>query len=124
MLKTVATAQLQISYEESGEATGWPVVLLHGFSYDIHAYDEVVPHLAGNGARVIRPYLRGYGPTRFHSTATLRSGQQAALGTDLVELLDALYIESAVLAGYDWGGPCSVHRRSPPSFACAWSRIR
>ncbi|WP_321869820.1 alpha/beta fold hydrolase [Paraburkholderia tropica] len=104
MLKTVATAQLQISYEESGEATGWPVVLLHGFPYDIHAYDEVVPHLASNGARVIRPYLRGYGLTRFHSTATLRSGQQAALGTDLVELLDALYIESAVLAGYDWGG--------------------
>jgi pimeloyl-ACP methyl ester carboxylesterase len=79
-------------------------VLLHGFPYDVHAYAEVAPRLAAAGARVIVPYLRGYGPTRFLSPATPRSGQQAALGTDLLALLDALGIGAAVLAGYDWGG--------------------
>jgi pimeloyl-ACP methyl ester carboxylesterase len=79
-------------------------VLLHGFPYDAHAYDEVAPRLAAAGCRVIVPYLRGYGPTRFLSPDTPRSGQQAVLGHDLLALLDALQIRDAVLAGYDWGG--------------------
>jgi len=104
MLKTVTTKQLVIAYDEQGEPTGWPVVLLHGFPYDIHAYDNVAQCLIVEGARVITPYLRGYGPTRFRSPTTMRSGQQAAMGADLLALLDALQIDRAVLAGYDWGG--------------------
>jgi pimeloyl-ACP methyl ester carboxylesterase len=95
---------LSVGYEASGDPDGWPVVLLHGFPYDIRAFDEVVPRLRANDARVIVPYLRGFGPTRFLSAETPRSGQQGALGADLVALLDALRIETAVLAGYDWGG--------------------
>ncbi|ALM86703.1 alpha/beta fold hydrolase [Bordetella sp. N] len=104
MLKRVTTPQLEIAYDEQGDPAGWPVVLLHGFPYDIHAYAEVAPLLTAQGARVLTPYLRGYGPTRFLAPTTLRSGQQAALGADLLALLDALEIEQAVLAGYDWGG--------------------
>jgi pimeloyl-ACP methyl ester carboxylesterase len=104
MLKNIATDLLDIAYEEQGDPGGWPVVLSHGFPYDIHAYDEVAPRLAAQGARVIMPYLRGYGPTRFLSPTTMRSGQQAALGADLLALLDALHIEQAILGGYDWGG--------------------
>jgi pimeloyl-ACP methyl ester carboxylesterase len=104
MLKNIATKLLDIAYDEQGESNGWPVVLLHGFPYDIHTYDEVTPRLVSQGARVITPYLRGYGPTRFLASTTLRSGQQAALGADLLALLDALQIEQAVLGGYDWGG--------------------
>jgi pimeloyl-ACP methyl ester carboxylesterase len=103
-LKTVQTRVLEIAFLEEGPANGWPVVLAHGFPYDVHAFDEVVPRLAQAGARVIMPYLRGFGPTRFLSKETMRSGQQAALGHDLVDLLDALRVEHAVLAGYDWGG--------------------
>lgn len=101
------TPTLNIAYVEHGPRTGWPVVLSHGFPYDVHAYDEVAPILADTGARVIVPYLRGFGPTRFLSAATRRSGQQAALGRDIIELLDALGIEHALLAGYDWGGLAS-----------------
>ncbi|MGI4861747.1 MAG: alpha/beta fold hydrolase [Janthinobacterium lividum] len=104
MLQHLSTPTLDIAFEESGAADGWPVVLLHGFPYDIHAYDEVAPRLVAQGARVIVPYLRGYGPTRFRSAHTPRSGQQAALGADLLALLDALRIEQALLGGYDWGG--------------------
>jgi pimeloyl-ACP methyl ester carboxylesterase len=103
-LKTIPTKVLEIAFLEEGPATGWPVVLAHGFPYDVHAYDEVAPHLAKAGARVITPYLRGFGPTRFLSADTMRSGQQAALGSDLIDLLDALDIQRAILAGYDWGG--------------------
>jgi pimeloyl-ACP methyl ester carboxylesterase len=103
-LKRIRTSTLEIAYEESGKADGMAVILLHGFPYDPRAYDDVVPPLAAIGCRVIVPYLRGYGPTKFHSADTPRSGQQAALANDLLELLDALGIESAVLAGYDWGG--------------------
>lgn len=95
---------LRVAYLEAGDPAGWPVLLLHGFPYDVHAYDEVVPLLADAGARAIVPYLRGYGPTRFLSAGTPRSGQQAALAADVVALLDALAIRSATLAGYDWGG--------------------
>jgi pimeloyl-ACP methyl ester carboxylesterase len=104
MTKHVSTELLDIAYEESGDPQGWPVALLHGFPYDVHAYDEVTPLLAAQGARVIVPYLRGYGPTRFLSADTPRSGQQAALAADLLALLHALRIERALLGGYDWGG--------------------
>jgi pimeloyl-ACP methyl ester carboxylesterase len=103
-LKTIRTKVLEIAFLEEGRATGWPVILAHGFPYDVHAYDEVAPRLAKAGARVIAPYLRGFGPTRFLSADTMRSGQQAALGHDLIDLLDALGIRRAILAGYDWGG--------------------
>src|SRR5262245_21934464 len=95
---------LDVGFEEHGDAQGWPVVLLHGFPYDVRAYDGVAPILTASGARVIVPYLRGYGPTRFLSPDTPRSGQQAALAADLLALLDALAIEKAVVAGFDWGG--------------------
>jgi len=104
MVKQVDAGVLRVAYEEHGGPEGWPAVLLHGFPYDVHAYDVVAPRLAGSGMRVIVPYLRGYGPTRFLSGATPRSGQQAALGADLLALLDALAIDQALVAGYDWGG--------------------
>jgi pimeloyl-ACP methyl ester carboxylesterase len=107
MLKNIATGLLDIAYEEQGDPNGWPVILSHGFPYDIHAYDDVTPRLTAQGARVLTPYLRGYGPTRFLAPTTPRSGQQAALGADLLALLDALQIEQAVLGGYDWGGRAS-----------------
>lgn len=106
-MKVAETNTLLISYQEVGASSGWPVILAHGFPYDIHAYDEVAPALAAAGARVIVPYLRGFGPTRFRDPARMRSGQQAALGSDLIGLLDALGIERAILAGYDWGGLAS-----------------
>jgi len=103
-IKHVRTATLDVAYEESGRADGSPVFLMHGWPYDPRCYDEVVPRLIAAGHRVIVPYLRGFGPTRFLSAETPRSGQQAALGNDLRELMDALSVERAVLAGYDWGG--------------------
>ena len=104
MIKRVRTGLLEIAYEESGPEAGSPVLLLHGFPYDPRAFDGVVPPLAAAGHRVIVPYLRGFGQTRFLDAATMRSGQQAALGRDVVELMDALEIPAAVLAGFDWGG--------------------
>ena len=104
MTEHVVAGSLHAAYESSGNPNGWPVVLLHGFPYDVRAYDAVAPILAAAGARVVVPWLRGYGPTRFPSAATPRSGEQAALGADLLALLDALGIGAAVLAGYDWGG--------------------
>jgi len=104
MLKRVAAGVLDIAYLEDGPADGPPVVLLHGFPYDVFAYEEVTPLLVAQGHRVIVPYLRGYGATRFLSDDTPRSGQQAALAHDLIALMDALSIPKAVLAGYDWGG--------------------
>ena len=103
-MNTVGTATLEIAYEESGPAVGPPVVLLHGFPDDVRAYDGVAPPLAAAGWRVLVPYLRGYGPTRFLDPETPRSGQQAVLGQDLKDFLDALGLERAALAGYDWGG--------------------
>jgi pimeloyl-ACP methyl ester carboxylesterase len=95
---------LDVAYEHSGPDGALPVLLLHGFPYDPRGYDDVVAIVTATGFRTIVPYLRGYGGTRFLSAETLRSGEQAALGQDLLELLDALHIEKAVLAGYDWGG--------------------
>ncbi|MBI3045224.1 MAG: alpha/beta hydrolase [Betaproteobacteria bacterium] len=104
MLKEIDAGVLCVAYEEHGSPAGTPVVLLHGFPYDVHAYHEVMPHLVQRQCRVITPYLRGYGRTRFRSADTPRSGQQAALAHDLLALMDALAIRDAVLAGYDWGG--------------------
>ena len=104
MMKTIDTPALRIAYEDTGPSDGQPVLLLHGWPYDVRAFDDVVPTLAQAGCRVIVPYLRGFGPTRFLSAATPRSGEQAALGTDALALMDALALPSAVLAGYDWGG--------------------
>lgn len=103
-LRHVRTPSLDIACEESGGADGAPVILLHGWPYDPRCYDDVVPLLAQAGCRVIVPYLRGFGATRFLSAETQRSGQQAALGNDLRELMDVLAIPRALLAGYDWGG--------------------
>src|SRR5213593_3553983 len=101
---TVRTPTLEIAYESHGRADGVPVVLLHGFPDDARAFDGVAPPLASAGCRVLVPYLRGYGPTRFRDAAEPRMAQQAAIGQDLLEFLDALGIASAGLAGYDWGG--------------------
>ena len=103
-LRTIRAGVLEIAYFETGPADGPPVLLMHGFPYDIHSYAEVAPMLAAAGCRVIVPYLRGYGATRFLDAATPRSGEQAALGADLLALMDALGLQRAVLAGYDWGG--------------------
>lgn len=103
-LRNVRAGVLDVAYHEVGDRDGPAVVLLHGFPYDVHSYIDVAPVLAEHGLRVIVPYLRGHGPTRFIASDVPRSGQQAALGTDVVELLDALDIDRAVLAGFDWGG--------------------
>ena len=103
-LRYVRTDALEVGYFEAGPTDGDVVALLHGFPYDIHSYVEVIPPLVAAGHRVIVPYLRGHGPTRFLDTATPRSGQQAAIGSDVIALLDALDIQRAVLAGFDWGG--------------------
>jgi pimeloyl-ACP methyl ester carboxylesterase len=103
-MKQIEAGLLSVAYRDIGPPEGSPVILLHGFPYDVHAYDEVGPALAGLGHRVIVPYLRGYGRTRFLSEATPRSGEQAVLGMDLLALMDALALPRAVLAGYDWGG--------------------
>lgn len=104
MLQYVRAGVLTVAYEESGPAAGPSVVLLHGFPYDVHAYEGVAPQLARAGCRVLTPYLRGYGPTQFRSPETPRSGQQAVLAQDLRAFLDAVASDRAILAGYDWGG--------------------
>jgi pimeloyl-ACP methyl ester carboxylesterase len=103
-LRYARTDVLDVAYYEAGPTDGEVAVLLHGFPYDIHSYVDVVPRLVEEGYRVIVPYLRGHGPTRFVDSSVPRSGQQAAVGADAVALLDALGIQRAVLAGYDWGG--------------------
>ena len=103
-LRQVDAGVLNIAYYEAGPADGPAVMLMHGFPYDIHSYVDVAPQLAAQGCRVIVPYLRGYGPTRFRDSATPRSGEQAAVGADMMALMDALGIKRAVFAGYDWGG--------------------
>jgi pimeloyl-ACP methyl ester carboxylesterase len=103
-LRHVDAGPLNVAYYEAGPSAGPVAVLLHGFPYDIHTYVDVAPQLASQGCRVIVPYLRGYGPTQFRDKATPRSGEQAAMGADLMALMDALKVQRAVFAGYDWGG--------------------
>jgi pimeloyl-ACP methyl ester carboxylesterase len=102
-LKQIDTGVLNVGYAEAGPADGPAVVLLHGWPYDIHSFVEVAPLLASPGYRVIVPYLRGYGTTHFLSSETVRNGQQSALAVDVIALMDALRIEKAILAGFDWG---------------------
>jgi pimeloyl-ACP methyl ester carboxylesterase len=96
--------QIEIAYERDGDPAGWPVVLLHGFPYDPRCYDGVAAMLAADGADVVVPYLRGYGPTRYRDRDVVRSGQQAALARDLRELVEALGLRGPIVAGFDWGG--------------------
>lgn len=102
-LKQINAGPLNVSYVDVGPPDGPPVLLLHGWPYDIHAFVEVAPILVAQGYRVIIPHLRGYGPTRFLSAHTLRNGQPAALAVDATDLMDALKIDRAILAGFDWG---------------------
>ena len=113
-LKQIDAGVLSVGYVEAGPAGGPPVLLLHGWPYDIHSFVEVAPLLGAAGHRVIIPYVRGYGSTRFLSAATLRNGQPSALAQDAIDLMDALKIQKAVLAGFDWGG------RSADIVAALW----
>jgi pimeloyl-ACP methyl ester carboxylesterase len=113
-VRQIDTGVLDVGYVELGPPNGRPVVLLHGWPYDIHSYAEAAPALGSAGYRVVVPYLRGYGPTRFRSEQTMRNGQQAALALDVIELMDALGIESAIVAGFDWGA------RSADIVAALW----
>jgi pimeloyl-ACP methyl ester carboxylesterase len=102
-LRQIDAGVLNIGYVDAGPAQGLPVILLHGWPYDIHAFEEVVPLLTASGYRAIVPHLRGHGTTRFLSSGTLRNGQQAALAADVIALMDALGIDKAIVAGFDWG---------------------
>jgi pimeloyl-ACP methyl ester carboxylesterase len=102
-LKQIDAGPLRVGYAEAGPTEGPPVILLHGWPYDIHSFVEVTPMLASAGCRVLVPYLRGYGSTRFLSSETFRNGQPSALAVDLVDFMNALKIEKAILAGFDWG---------------------
>jgi pimeloyl-ACP methyl ester carboxylesterase len=113
-LKQINAGTLSVAYAEAGPNDGPAVLLLHGWPYDIHSFVDVAPALASAGYRVIVPYLRGYGSTRFLSSTTLRNGQPAALAVDIIDLMDALKIRKATLAGFDWGG------RSADIVAALW----
>ena len=113
-LKQIEAGVLNVGYAETGPADGRPVILLHGWPYDIHSYGGVAPLLSSAGYRVIVPYLRGYGTTRFISNETVRNGQQSALAADIIALMDALEIEKATIAGFDWGA------RSANIIAALW----
>jgi pimeloyl-ACP methyl ester carboxylesterase len=102
--KRIDTAVLSIGYEESGSPAGVPVIMLHGFPDDIHAFDDVAPPLAKAGYRVLVPYLRGYGPTRFRNASSPRMAEQAAIGQDVIDFADALRLDRFAVCGFDWGG--------------------
>src|SRR5215468_1553997 len=113
-LKQINAGLLNIGYVDMGPAGGTPVILLHGWPYDIHSFVDVAPLLASKGYRAIVPYVRGYGTTSFLSPATFRNGQPSAVAVDLVDFMDALKINKAILAGFDWGG------RSADIVAALW----
>ena len=113
-VKQIDAGPLNVGYAEAGPADGRAVILLHGWPYDIHSFTDVAPLLASAGYKVIVPYLRGYGTTRFRSSETFRNGQQSAVAVDVVDLMDALKIEKAILAGFDWGA------RSADIVAALW----
>jgi pimeloyl-ACP methyl ester carboxylesterase len=106
-LKTIETDALEIAYLEYGPDNGWPVILSHGFPYDVNAYNEVAPILADAGARVFTPYTRGFGPTRFRSNDVIRSGQQTARAIDIIQFSAVLGLQLPILGGFDWGGNAS-----------------
>ncbi len=113
-LRSATAGALDVVYREYGPLDGWPCIMGHGFPYDVEAFHQAALLLAAEGARVIVPYLRGYGPTTFRFTETPRSGEQAALAADMLALMDALAIDRAVLGGYDWGG------RAACIVSCLW----
>jgi pimeloyl-ACP methyl ester carboxylesterase len=113
-LQQINAGALNVAYAESGPAEGPPVILLHGWPYDIHSFVDVTPLLASAGYRVLVPYLRGYGATRFLSRETFRNGQPAALATDVLDFMNALRLDKAILAGFDWGA------RSADIVAALW----
>ncbi|MDN5780740.1 MAG: alpha/beta hydrolase [Luteimonas sp.] len=121
--RRIKAGQLDVGYFELGPRDGKPVLLLHGFPYDVHSFQDVAPLLAVQGCRVVVPYLRGHGATRFLDDNEPRAGQQGAIGADVIDLMDALDMPSAVLAGYDW---VDARLASLPRFgrsgAGAWSR--
>jgi pimeloyl-ACP methyl ester carboxylesterase len=119
-VRRIRTEALEIAFEEHGPAAGPPAILLHGFPYDVRAYDRVAPALAAAGCHVLVPYLRGFGATRILAPSSPRSGEQAALGQDLLLFMDALGIGRAALAGYDWGGraACVVAALHPARVSC------
>lgn len=102
-IKQIDAGALNVGYAEAGPADGYPVILLHGWPYDIYSFADVAPLLAGAGYRVIMPYLRGYGTTQFLSGDTVRNGQQAVVAVDIIAFMDALKIQKAIIAGFDWG---------------------
>ena len=102
-LKQIDAGDLNVGYAEAGPANGSPVILLHGWPYDIHSFVDVAPTLAAAGYRVIVPYVRGYGTTRFLASDTPRNGQQGVVAVDVINLMDALKIDKAILGGFDWG---------------------
>ena len=101
--KSIPTPVLDIGYQDSGDPQGFPIILLHGFPDDIHAYDDVVPPLVKAGHRVLVPYLRGFGTTRFRDPSVPRMGEQAAIGQDLIDFADALGLARFAVGGFDWG---------------------
>ena len=122
-LKQIEAGVLNVGYAEAGPTDGRPVLLLHGWPYDIHTYVDVAPLLASEGFRVIVPYLRGYGTTRFLSSETARNGQQSVIAVDIIALMDALKIEKATIAGCDWGArTVNIMAALWPERCKAWSR--
>lgn len=113
----LTTDILELAYERRGDPGGFPVILLHGFPYDPRSYDDTAEELAESGANVVVPYLRGYGPTRFRLDSAIRSGQQAALATDLHDLIVGLQLDKPIVAGFDWGG------RAACAAAALWPRL-
>ena len=103
-VKTVRTSVLEIGYHDTGSAEAFPIVLLHGFPDDAHAYDGVAPLLAAKGYRALSVYLRGFGPTRFLDASAPRTAEQAAIGQDVIDFADALHLQRFAVAGFDWGG--------------------
>ena len=117
-LKQIEAGVLNVGYAEVGPAGGKPVVLLHGWPYDIHSFVEVAPLLAAKGYRAVVPYLRGYGTTRFQSADTFRNGQQGVVAIDAIAFMDALNIPKAIIAGFDWGA------RTANIIAAVWPKLR